>query len=148
MHLLENAEATGETSLGTGLRQVTERLKRRAMVFVLSDFYAQPDEVLSALGELAGAGHEVSAMHLLDPGERALPWDERGVVEDLETGQRMAADPAVLNAELTAAVDEHIAALERACTGHGLDYYHCDTSAPLDGMLRNYLERRKRARVR
>ena len=77
-------EPTGTaTDLGAALRELEPTLRRRAVIFVLSDFLATGHETV--LGRLARR-HDVIGLQLVDPRERTLP--EAGLVTlwDPETG--------------------------------------------------------------
>jgi uncharacterized protein (DUF58 family) len=71
------------TDLGATLRELEPTLRRRAVIFVLSDFLATGHEAV--LGRLARR-HDVVGIQLVDPRERTLP--EAGLVTlwDPETG--------------------------------------------------------------
>ena len=148
MHLLEHAGGTAKTDLDTSLAKLADRLRRRTIIFVMSDFYAEPADVQNALARLAERGHDVIATHILDPGERSLPWSDAGIVEDMETGTRVPVDPRTLNTALQQAVDAHCDAVRQRCSAIGIDYQLCMTDQPLDQTLQAYLERRKRSKGR
>jgi uncharacterized protein (DUF58 family) len=82
-----NARAT---DLGAVLREAANVLRRRSMVFVVSDFISQPGWE-QALGFLARR-HEVVAVRLFDPSETRLP--ELGLLrfQDAETGEQILVD--------------------------------------------------------
>jgi len=93
--LLTFQPAGAGTDLGAALRELEPTLRRRAVIFLLSDFLATGHETV--LGRLARR-HDVIGLQLVDPRERALP--EVGLVTlwDPETGawQRVDTDaPAV-----------------------------------------------------
>ncbi|MGF1509997.1 MAG: DUF58 domain-containing protein [Myxococcota bacterium] len=78
------------TGRGTSIRRALETLNRgvrkRAVVFILSDFQ---DEGFEPALRTAARRHDLVAIRVQDPAERALP--PMGLVEwvDLETGERM-----------------------------------------------------------
>ncbi len=138
-----------EASLHDALVVAAERLPRRGIVLVVSDFYEDPERVIGALRLLRGRGHDVIVFHLLDPAERELPFDDPTSFEDMETGEQLPALPAKLRDGYRELVREHVAELERRITGERMDYVLLDTSEPLDGALFRYLTiRERRARVR
>jgi uncharacterized protein (DUF58 family) len=84
--------ATG-TALAELLHAAEAAIKRRALVFVVSDFISQPGWQ-PALARLARR-HDVVAVRLWDPLEMALPADpDVGLVtlEDAETGEQVFVD--------------------------------------------------------
>ena len=82
------------TALADLLRMAEGTIKRRSLVFVVSDFISQPGWD-SALARLARR-HDVVAVRLFDPMEMALPDVGLVTLEDAETGEQIfvdAADP-------------------------------------------------------
>lgn len=72
-----------------GLEFANRVLRRRSVVFLLSDFLVPPD---SRLFRITGRRHDLISMWIEDPREVELPrvgWVE---LEDLETGRRRAVD--------------------------------------------------------
>ncbi|MEW6284972.1 MAG: DUF58 domain-containing protein [Chloroflexota bacterium] len=65
-------------------------IKRRSLVFIISDFLSQPgwERPLNMLGEK----HEVVAIRLTDPREMELPDVGMVVMEDAETGEQLFVD--------------------------------------------------------
>jgi uncharacterized protein (DUF58 family) len=75
-----------QTDLKMGLETLNHMLKRRGIIFLLSDFLASPNGYSSAL-QVANRRHDIIAVSLSDP--RELQWPNVGMValEDAETGQ-------------------------------------------------------------
>ncbi len=81
-------EPTGAgTDLKLGLDTINHMLKRRGIVFLISDFLAPPESYRFAL-QISNRRHDVIAVNLDDPRE-VLDWPNVGLValEDAETGQ-------------------------------------------------------------
>jgi uncharacterized protein (DUF58 family) len=90
---LENrpeAGTSGETDLSVLLRAGAENIRRRSLVFVVSDFISTPGWA-PALGRLAQR-HEVVALRIHDPLESRLPDLGLLVVQDAETGEQVVVD--------------------------------------------------------
>lgn len=149
LHALARARAERPGSLREPLAIASEHLRWRSMVLLISDLYAEPDQVLDALEQLRQRGNDVMVMHVLDSAELEFPFDESGMFEDLETGERIPLLPARMRERYRAAIHEHIAELSARIGDHGMDYSMFDTSRPLDYALFDFLSRRERlARVR
>jgi uncharacterized protein (DUF58 family) len=78
------------TNLKSFLDGALNSIKRRSLVFVISDFISAPgwERSLSLLAQR----HEVIAIRLLDPRESDLPDVGMMVMEDAETGEQMFVD--------------------------------------------------------
>jgi uncharacterized protein (DUF58 family) len=84
------AEPAGRgTDIGAALAYVTRVARRRAIVFVLSDFF---DEGYERQLRAAAARHDVLALTLNDPREMELPDVGLLELEDAETGARALVD--------------------------------------------------------
>ena len=137
------------TALASLLRQAAGVIKRRSLVFVVSDFISAPgwEEALSRLAQR----HEVIAVRLFDPAEMALPDVGLVTVEDAETGEQLlvdAADPA-FRARYAALAEAQEAALREAFGRSGADTLELATDDDLlDALLRFADLRRQRARLK
>jgi uncharacterized protein (DUF58 family) len=138
-----------EGALRPVLLTSAERLARRGIVMVVSDFYEPVDEVKGALRLLLGRGHDLVVFHVLDPAEVDFPFAEAANFVDMETGEELPLLPGKAGERYRGLVAEHLAALEEACTGTRMDYVRLDTAEPLDHALFRYLKiRERRARSR
>jgi uncharacterized protein (DUF58 family) len=79
-------EPTGRgTNIRLGLDTINRVLKRRAIIFLISDFLAPPQEYASSL-QLSSRRHDLIAVTLGDPREQKWPDVGLLVLEDAETG--------------------------------------------------------------
>jgi uncharacterized protein (DUF58 family) len=137
------------TSLADLIRTGASTIRRRSLVFVVSDFISAPgwDVALARLAQR----HEVVAVRLFDPLEMALPEIGLVTVEDAETGEQLfidSADPA-FRARYHAIAEAHEAELRDALARSGADTLELATDDDLlDAMLRFADLRRQRARLK
>ena len=149
LHALERATAGGAGELTAPLRTIAEQFRRRGIVVVISDLYAEPSAAIDAVLQLRNRGNELLLLHVLDPAEREFAYDEATSLEDLESGERVPIVPTKLRAEYKALVTAHLDALARITSERRVDYALFDTSTPLDAALFRYLGQRELlARVR
>jgi len=144
LHVLDRATAGRPGSLRAPLMTVTERLRRKGILVVISDFYQDPDEIMAAIVPLRAKGHDVIAFHVLDPAEITFPFEDASAFEDMESGVQIPVIPAKLREDYTRLLNEHLTELERRFVGSGIDYEVLDTSRPLDLALFSYLSARER----
>jgi uncharacterized protein (DUF58 family) len=126
------------------LRKLTESLRRRSIVLLISDLYEEPDAVLSALANVRGRGNDMIVFQLLDRNEIEFPFADATNFVDLETGERMPVIPEYLRTQYRAEVANHTATLARRMQEQRIDYALFDTSRPLDQALFTYLLARER----
>ncbi len=80
-------EPTGrQTNLKLGLETLNHMLKRRSIIFLLSDFLSTPDSYSSIL-QVSNRRHDVIAVTLRDPREQQWPSVGLVALEDAETGR-------------------------------------------------------------
>jgi uncharacterized protein (DUF58 family) len=90
--LLERPHAPRDalTDLTTLLDAGRRAIKRRSLVFVISDFISRPGWERSL--NLLARRHEVLAVRLIDPAEVSLPDAGTMILEDAETGEQVYVD--------------------------------------------------------
>lgn len=86
--LYHEPEGTG-TDIGEALGYLTRVIRRRAVVFVVSDFFGE--DYRKPLS-VAGRRHDVVAVRVADPREHDLPAMGFVELEDAETGSRILVD--------------------------------------------------------
>lgn len=141
--LLTSVARGGRTDLGSCLAYLDPLLRRRAVVFVVSDFLATGFE--EALGRLARR-HDVIAIQLRDPRERDLPAVGLIPVADPETGRFTwvdSDDPAV-RARLAQRARERDAALTALLRRHGVDHLPLDADRTYAEPLLAFFRRRQK----
>jgi uncharacterized protein (DUF58 family) len=89
--LLDFRPRGGATDIGAALEYLSRVVRRRSVVFLVSDFQAEPSSFERAL-KLAGRRHDVIAITINDPREMALPDLGLLELEDVETGEEMLID--------------------------------------------------------
>ncbi len=132
------------TDLGALLRHTAAVVRRRSVVFVVSDFIAEPGwgRVLAQLAQR----HEVVAVRLTDPLEQQLPDLGLLLLQDSETGEQLLLDthdPGFRRrfAEQAAAREQ---ALRQQLAEAGVDTLELSTAGALDADLLRFVQLRKR----
>jgi uncharacterized protein (DUF58 family) len=136
--------APGKSTLAEPLRKLSDTLRRRSLVVLISDFYEDPTEVLNALVHIRGRGNDVMVFHLLDPREIDFSFTEASSFIDMETGTKMPVIPEYLRKQYRDLIREHTETLSRRIGETRADYSLFDTSKPLDKALYAYLGARQR----
>jgi len=126
------------------LRKLSDSVRRRSIVAVISDLYEDADQVVDALNFLRGRGNDIIVFHVLDPRELEFPFTDTGNFIDMETGERMPVIPEYLRKQYKELITQHTTALAKRMGENRIDYSLFDTSKPLDRALFNYLGARQR----
>ena len=144
----KRAQQSG-TALADLLQAAEATLKRRSLVFVVSDFISQPGW-LPAMGRLARR-HDVVAVRLWDPLEMNLPDVGLVTLEDAETGEQLfvdASDPG-FRERYAALAEAQEAALLQSLSESGADVLELATDDDLLDTLMRFTDLRKqRARAK
>jgi len=149
LHTLDKVQAVRPGHLVAPVRRLAEHFGRRGIVVLISDFYAEPEEVFEAVGPIRFRGNDVVLFHVLDPQEIDFAFTEPSSFEDLESGDQIPIVPATLAADYRALVAAHIEALAKRASEQQIDYMQLTTSQPLDFALFRFLSMRERfARTR
>jgi uncharacterized protein (DUF58 family) len=135
----------GGTALYDLLATADAVMRRRSLVFVVSDFISAPGWE-EALGRLAQR-HDVVAVRLFDPAEQALPDVGLVTIEDAETGEQLfvdAGDPG-FRARYEALAEAAEQALAEGFARAGVDLLELATDEDLLAALLRFADlRRKR----
>ncbi|MGH9885542.1 MAG: DUF58 domain-containing protein, partial [bacterium] len=139
----------GKSTLREPLRKLSDTLRRRSLVVLISDFYEDPEEIMQALVHVRGRGNDVIVFHVLDPREIDFTFTDASNFIDMETGTKMPVIPEYLRQQYRELVRAHTDTLGKRIGESRADYYLFDTSKPLDKALFAYLGARQRfSRVR
>lgn len=159
LHLLTAIDSHGKTSTEPGVGQLTDlsrllrdadaTVRRRSVVFVISDFVSKPgwEEALALLARR----HEVVAVRLYDPLERDLPAMGFVVMQDAETGEQLLVDTQDrgFRERFAQIGQEREMALRQACRRAGVDLLELGTTDQIARELLRFVDRRRRrSRVR
>ena len=139
LHALEKAEPGERTDFSKPFLHFQQFLHRRGIVVVISDFFDDPERVISAMAPLRACGNELALFHVLDPEEIRPVFREPLVLVDMETRDTMEVSPEYARHEYRHRVDSHIAELRTKSRAAGIDYFLATTDRPLDEALREYL---------
>lgn len=142
----EGQPGVGETDLKPLLQAGHNTLKRRSLVFLMSDFFSLPgwEKPLALLNRR----HDLVAIRLWDRREDELPAAGMLYVEDSETGDQVYVDTGdpVFRRRLQAAVSARESALQESLNRAGVDLFAVSTDDDLVQALVRMASLRKRRR--
>jgi uncharacterized protein (DUF58 family) len=146
--MLSRPELTqsGATNLQDLLQNALRVMRRRSLVFVVSDFLSTPGWA-EPLGHLARR-HEIVAVRLFDPLELELPDLGLVVVQDAETGEQLWVDThdRGFRKRFTAAAQLRETELRSAFRQAGVDALELSTDESLVDAILRFADLRKRRR--
>jgi len=143
---LDAAETTKETHTAKALDKLAERIRRRGLIIIISDFFDEKESVLNALKHFRHRNHEVLAFQILDPREIDFDFGYSANFKDLETAEEIVTQPFQIKKAYSKAVNSFIESIKKECFNHNIDHYLIDTSMPFDIALKNYLTKRTKVK--
>lgn len=146
--ILETASSGGKTHIRTVLEEVAARVRRRAIILLLSDLLENPEDVLRGLGYFRHRGHDVIVLQIMDPAELTLNYQGTLAFEDLETSQRLTVEIPYIRGPYLAELRRFLATYRKGCRDRSVDYALLDTGNLFDAALAAYLARRRSHLVR
>ncbi len=145
--ILASLEQTAEgTSSGiiAALEEAAERVRKRGLFVILSDFLTDVEELQSRLGYLRAGGNEVAVFQILDPAEVSFDFDEPAMFLDAETGREVYIDPESARPEYQEKLNKHLENVETICQQLGIHVSRLTTDMPLETALVDFLQTRLR----
>ncbi|MCI0457945.1 MAG: DUF58 domain-containing protein [Gemmataceae bacterium] len=147
LRTLESCRPAEKTSIGPLLHDLAQQIRRRGLVFLISDCLADVEALLSGLQHLRYDGHEVTVFHVLHPDELRFPFDGNVKFDYLEGPLQVRTRPHLIRPSYLRVLQAYLAELQAGCERNRCDYVLVDTSRPLVETLSAYLARRLRVRL-
>ena len=140
-------EAAGGTDLEGAIKFLNGVQKRKAVVFLVSDFQSADDRYERLL-RVAARRHDIVCVPVSDPAESELPDAGLAELEDPETGELVLVDTSdrKVRAAFAAAAAEEVAARDRFFRRSGIDSVPVATDRPYINEIRALFKRRARSR--
>jgi uncharacterized protein (DUF58 family) len=144
----KSKEKPQATQLHHLLDQAAALCKRRASVFVISDFLSQSDDWKNSLARLSRR-HDVLAVQIGDPAERQLPNVGMLVLQDAETGEQMLLDgnDAGFRQRFEDAANARQTGILQSLSHAGSSHLSLQTDQALDTSLIQFARLRKQRRL-
>src|SRR3954471_17407339 len=93
VEVIEKTKPQRTTDLGAVMHKVSEQIKSRGLVVVISDLLLDLDVFYKSLGRLQHQGHEILVFQILDPEEIELPFKDSVLFKDIEGSEEIFAEP-------------------------------------------------------
>jgi uncharacterized protein (DUF58 family) len=140
--VMRQAAAQHKSALGPVLHEISQRLKRRGVVVLLSDLLGDDKALLAGLKHLRHARHEVILLQLLDPAELAFPFDRTTLFQGLEALPAVLAEPRGVRQAYLAELHQFLERIQAGCRSLQVEYELLRTDQPFDEALRRVLTKR------
>jgi uncharacterized protein (DUF58 family) len=139
---LREIEPVPKTEIAKQLHDIALQIKRRSFVILISDLFADVEDVQRGLQRLRFDGHNVIVFHTLDPYELKFPFKGTWQFDGLEGEDELITQPERIRDDYLTNLNTFLDDIRSGCIGSGVDYTLVDTSRPLDALLSEFLENR------
>lgn len=144
LQAINNVEASNKTKTATCLNQVAEKVKKRGLVVIISDFFDDPESIISSIKHFNYKKNEVIVFQILDPIERSFDFGKDAIFVDSETKDELNTQPYHVQKAYQEAVEEFISKLKGELVNYGVDYNLIETNQPFDKALFSFIKKRAR----
>jgi len=138
------AEPHGETGLVPALHELAEKVRRRALVMIFSDFFCDPDELLGCFQHLRFQKHDLAVFQLLDRMELDFKFDRPVRFVDLEKSFHLVTEPALVREQYLEQLNGFLERLKAGCHEFNADYRRVVTDQNYEKVLADFLVERAR----
>ncbi len=141
---IEKTTAENVTETSVSLNMIADKMKKRGLVIVISDFFDDINSVLASLKKFQFKKSEVIIFHVLDPIEKSFSFNKDSIFVDMETGEELTTQPLQIQKAYTDAMKEYLTTFKNGCNKYGFDYNLIDTTVPFDLALMSFFKKRAR----
>ncbi|MFN3306316.1 MAG: DUF58 domain-containing protein, partial [Candidatus Kapaibacteriota bacterium] len=139
---IDQTYPSDKTGTAKALNQLAEKITRRGLVIIFSDFFDDPDSVLNALKHFRHKKHEVIVFQILDPQEVEFLFSGSVLFRDIETGETLQTQPIQFRKIYRHYVQEFVNQIKKECFERNIDFNVIRTDEPFDKALRQFLTKR------
>jgi len=138
-----DSRVKAKTDLAVGLRELSERLTRRGVLVVMSDFLVDDlDAVFARVRQFRHSHWEVIALHIIHPEEERLPMGMAWRFEGMEDDGAEDCSPVDVALAYEKAFELHCANVRAQALATGCDYRRVSMAAPYLQTLGGFLVER------
>lgn len=141
--MLRVAEPVPKTAIAKQLHDIALILRRRSFVVLISDLFADVDDVMEGLDHLKFNGHNVVVIQPLDAYELEFPFKGTWRFEGLEGEEPVTTEAERMKQSYLAGIKSFLDDLSSRCMGSHVDYTMTDTRRPLDQLLSEIIHKRE-----
>ena len=139
---LEEVTPRDKGPIGPLLSDLAQQVRRRGLVFLISDCFDDVKGLVKGVQHLRFQGHEVTVFHTLHPDEVGFPFQGMTRFLGLEDAMKVLTRPHLIRPAYLRALKAFMDELQGGLQGCRADHVLVDTSAPMGRMLTAWLARR------
>jgi uncharacterized protein (DUF58 family) len=139
---IEKVAPKGDSVLAAAMHETAERLERRALVVLISDFLVPAAQFKEGLAHLRHDRHEVIALRVLDRDEIDFPFRNWTRFKGLEGERASLCEPSLVRKNYIQRQKHHASELEEACRTLHAEFQTFVTDKSLTDSLPAFLHHR------
>ncbi|MFP6854746.1 MAG: DUF58 domain-containing protein [Opitutales bacterium] len=147
LSILAKSKPSSDADLPSALHDVAERVPRRSLVVIFSDFFCDLPELLESIQHLRFRKHDVALFHLLDPKELSFSFDRPIRFVDLEGSSSLITEPAVIRKQYLEQINSYLDQIREGCHERDVEYRRVLLDRPFEETLVDFLSDRARKSV-
>jgi uncharacterized protein (DUF58 family) len=141
--LLEACRPARKTELGGLLLSLADQFRRRNMLVIVTDLFADLEALYDGLNRMRFSGHEVLLMQVLDRDELELPFEGPTIFRDIEGQEELFAEPWAFRRSYQQAMKDFLDGVRFECGARGYDHVRFLTDERLGDSLSYFLHFRE-----
>ena len=141
--VLERAATRGESNVSRAMQEAADRLGRRSLVIVVSDFFAPVAKLRQGLARMRHDRHETVLLQVLDADEVEFPFKKWSRFRGLEGESAYLCEPAMVRKAYLDNFRAHRRDLEETSRALGAAFYSFTTDKPLIDSITHFLHRQR-----
>ncbi len=141
---LSQIKADGKTSTARCLNDVAEKIKKRGLTIIISDFFDDIESVISAIKKIHFRKNEIIVFQILDPIEKSFGFDNDALFVDLETKEEIISQSYQIKKSYQEAMKEYLNKIKGECLNLGIEYNLIETNQSFDKALLSYFAKRNK----
>ena len=141
--VLERAAPAGESNVSRAMQETADRLGRRSLAIVVSDFFAPVATLRQGLARMRHDRHETVLLQVLDADEVEFPFKKWSRFRGLEGERAHLCEPAMVRKAYLDNFRAHRRELEETSRALGAAFYSLITEKPLIDSITHFLQRQR-----
>ena len=118
---IEKFSPNSETKTSDSINSIAEKITKRGLVILISDFLDDPKEILNSLKKFYFKKNEVVIFHVLDPSEINFNFKNDSIFVDIETKEELTTQPIQIQKSYYDSMQKYLSELKNGCTKLGYD---------------------------
>lgn len=141
---LVNQKLSGKTNTAECLNIVAEKIKKRGMIIIISDFFDNSEKVINALKHFHYKNNDVIVFQLLDRIESTFNFGRDAIFIDKETGEEITTQSSHIQKSYIEAFKNFTDKLRTECLKYDIDYNLVFTDMSYDKALQSFFIKRSK----